>query len=80
LQSRAPWEGNRMSSETVIVDIGPLTEAEVVAVARHGAGVELSAAARTAIAATRPRRAFIRAERRAWAPEPPGRPRSTAAP
>ncbi len=42
-----------MPTETVVVDVGPLTEAQVVAVARHGAGVELSKAARTAIAATR---------------------------
>ena len=46
-----------MSTDTaparVIVDVGPLTEADVVAVARHGAGVELSAAAHPAIAGPR---------------------------
>jgi histidine ammonia-lyase len=39
--------------ERIAVDVGPLTEDEVVAVARHGAGVELSAGAQQAIAATR---------------------------
>jgi len=35
------------------VDVGPLTEPDVVAVARHGAGVQLGAAALTAIEASR---------------------------
>ena len=39
--------------ERVAVGPGPLTEAEVVAVARHGAGVELTAEALAGIAATR---------------------------
>jgi histidine ammonia-lyase len=39
--------------ERITVGTGPLTEAEVVAVARHGAGVELGADARAAIAASR---------------------------
>jgi histidine ammonia-lyase len=39
--------------ERVTVGTGPLTEADVVAVARHGAGVELSPAAREAITASR---------------------------
>jgi histidine ammonia-lyase len=37
----------------ITVGTGPLTESEVVAVARHGAGVQLSGRARAAIAATR---------------------------
>src|SRR3954451_1066987 len=37
----------------ITVGAGPLTESEVVAVARHGAGVQLSGQARAAIAATR---------------------------
>src|SRR3954464_2243603 len=37
----------------ITVGTGPLAEAEVVAVARHGAGVQLSGQARAAIAATR---------------------------
>src|SRR6478672_6082204 len=39
--------------ERITVGVGPLTEAEVVAVARHGAGVELTAEALTEIARTR---------------------------
>src|SRR4051794_4683398 len=39
--------------ERVAVGIGPLTEAEVVAVARHGAGVELTPDALAGIVATR---------------------------
>ncbi len=37
----------------VVVDVGPLSPADVVAVARHGSRVELSEAARQAIAQTR---------------------------
>ena len=37
----------------VVVDVGPLSPEEVVAVARHGAGVRLSEAALEGIAATR---------------------------
>ena len=37
----------------VAVDVGPLSESDVVAVARHGAGVELTAAARAALSAAR---------------------------
>jgi histidine ammonia-lyase len=39
--------------ERVAVGVGPLTEADVVSVARHGAGVELTAEALAGIAATR---------------------------
>jgi histidine ammonia-lyase len=39
--------------ERITVDVGPLTEPDVVAVARHGAGVQLGAAALTAIEASR---------------------------
>jgi histidine ammonia-lyase len=39
--------------ERIAVGVGPLTEGEVVAVARHGAGVELTAEALAGIAATR---------------------------
>jgi histidine ammonia-lyase len=40
-------------SAKVVVGIGPVSEADVVAVARHGAGVQLADEASTAIAATR---------------------------
>ena len=39
--------------QRIAVDTGPLSEDDVVAVARHGAGVELTAGAREAIAASR---------------------------
>jgi histidine ammonia-lyase len=39
--------------QRIAVGVGPLTESDVVAVARHGAGVELTAAALDAIAASR---------------------------
>src|SRR3954469_681185 len=39
--------------ERIAVGVGPLTETEVVAVARHGAGVELAADALDAVAASR---------------------------
>ncbi len=39
--------------QRITVGVGPLTEAEVIAVARHGAGVELSAQALQAIATSR---------------------------
>ena len=39
--------------QRVSVGVGPVTEQEVVAVARHGAGVELAPAAREALAASR---------------------------
>jgi len=39
--------------ERIAVGVGPLTEAEVVAVARHGAGVELAPDALDAVAASR---------------------------
>jgi histidine ammonia-lyase len=39
--------------QSVLVGVGPLTESEVVAVARHGAGVVLADDARAAVAASR---------------------------
>lgn len=43
----------KTSQTSVVVDVGPLTMAEVVAVARGGAGVELSSAALEGIATSR---------------------------
>jgi histidine ammonia-lyase len=42
-----------VNTSKVSVDVGPLRESDVVEVARHGAGVELSAKAKAAISATR---------------------------
>ena len=51
--------------QRITVGVGPITEAELVAVARHGAGVELSADALAAIAASRGDRRGPRRRRRA---------------
>ena len=45
--------GQSVGMQRIAVGTGPLTEQDVVAVARHGAGVELTAEATTAIAASR---------------------------
>src|SRR3954467_9171436 len=49
----APAGSTVTRMERIAVGIGPLTESEVVAVARHGAGVDLTAQALDAIAASR---------------------------